>query len=1152
MPSNSTIEATSSAGATFTFTPSASDTVDGTVSVICTKASGSTFAIGNTTVNCTATDSHGNSAPQKSFTVTVRDTTPPVISGVPSTITKEATSSSGAVATYTLPTANDLVSGAVSVNCSPTSGSTFALGNTNVGCLATDGYGNTAGASFTVVVRDTTPPVFSGVPSTIILEATSPSGAVATYTKPNATDIVDGTTVVGCTVASGATFPLGNTTVDCTTIDSSSNSNLVSFIVSIRDTTPPNMTGVPSNKVAEATSPAGATVTYTSPTATDIVSGSVSVNCTPLSGSTFALGSKSVVCTATDSNKNFVVGSFVISVRDTTKPVISGVPANFSVEATSPAGAVATYTLPTVTDVVSTNLTANCSPVSGSTFALGSNVVTCTAMDSSNNTAIAKTFLINVVDTTPPVISGVPSTIVVEAVSSAGAIATYTTPTATDLVSGAVSVTCSKASGSNFALGNTTVTCNATDAASNTATSSFRVSVVDTTPPVISGLPTNNTREATSPAGATFTYTTPTASDLVDGTVSVNCSKASGTIFALGNTTVNCTAKDAKNNLASSSFRVSVVDTTPPVINTTLTTITVEATSSSGAVVTYATPTATDIVDGNVVVNCNYASNTTFALGSTMVSCIAVDTRGNGVWSAFIVTVRDTIAPNITSTPANITQGSSTPAGAVINFVTPNATDAVSGNITTNCSKASGSVFAVGNTLVNCTATDSSGNVASVTFMVTITANPYFTSLGPIIAYDNVVLNYAIGVNDTGGNTVVGLTVNNPNFTINNATFVFTNRTTLVAGTYPVVVTAFNNLGMNASRAVLVTILAPYQQYVVNSTEVVQTNKTEMIVNQGSNTLNNIILPSTITTSPMYVNFTALLSGTTVTMISDLSLITSNTNTYTMFLPSGTVVTGDATWDGRLRFPIINSAVYTIAGGNVVMVMDVGGNSPLTFSQPVKIVLGGMSGRRAAWAYGTTVLTDIPTVCDSATAPTNINAVGPKECYISSGSDLLIWTYHSTAFAAYDVIVPASTPSGGGGGGGGGSSYTCPSNWTACVDGVQTRNCTSGSRWRLETSNCTMPVKSSVSTTPKVNVTSNLTNATGKVSGADALKNAKPNTYSIKKITSNVVSDIGSALSGAPNIVIPALAIAMLLLIGGVYLFYHYKNKGMDTKSKRR
>jgi hypothetical protein len=58
----------------------------------------------------------------------------------------------------------------------------------------------------------------------------------------------------------------------------------------------------PSNVPVDATSPAGATVTYTNPAAHDEDLSTVTVNCTPASGSTFAIGDTTVTCTATDTD----------------------------------------------------------------------------------------------------------------------------------------------------------------------------------------------------------------------------------------------------------------------------------------------------------------------------------------------------------------------------------------------------------------------------------------------------------------------------------------------------------------------------------------------------------------------------------------------------------------------------------------------------------------------------------------------------------------------------------------------------------------------------------------------------------------------------------------------------------------------------------
>lgn len=114
-------------------------------------------------------------------------------------------------------------------------------------------------------------------------------------------------------------------------------------------------------------------------------------------------------------------------------------------------------------------------------FALGTTVVVCTAEDNSGN-AVSGSFPVTVVDTTAPVLA-LPAPFSVPTVSPGGAVVTYTA-TAEDVVSGPVAVTCSPASGTTFPIGVTTVSCSASDAAGNTATGAFAVTVTgDATPP---------------------------------------------------------------------------------------------------------------------------------------------------------------------------------------------------------------------------------------------------------------------------------------------------------------------------------------------------------------------------------------------------------------------------------------------------------------------------------------------------------------------------------------------------------------------------------------------------------------------------------------------------------------------------------------------
>jgi hypothetical protein len=120
-------------------------------SAACDPAAGSLLPLGTTTVSCSVTDSGGLTT-RGSFQVTVRDTTAPVLSGVPSSIYAVTGGSAGMAVSYSTPTAHDIVDPNPRVACAPASGSTFLVGTTTVRCSATDASGNASTAQFSITV----------------------------------------------------------------------------------------------------------------------------------------------------------------------------------------------------------------------------------------------------------------------------------------------------------------------------------------------------------------------------------------------------------------------------------------------------------------------------------------------------------------------------------------------------------------------------------------------------------------------------------------------------------------------------------------------------------------------------------------------------------------------------------------------------------------------------------------------------------------------------------------------------------------------------------------------------------------------------------------------------------------------------------------
>lgn len=410
----------------------------------------------------------------------------------------------------------------------------------------------TLAVSATVVNCDTTPPVLH-LPGPLTVEATGASGAAVTY-QTSADDDSPAHPTVSCDKPSGATLPLGTTTVRCTATDAAGNTGTGQFTVSVVDTVGPDIEAVADITGIEATSGSGAEVSYQTPKAVDVVSGPLPVSCTPASGTTFARGTTTVTCKATDGRGNTSQHAFDVTVRDTQAPVLA-VPGDVTAEATSGQGADVAYAAATAHDIVDGEVTPTCTPGPGSTFPLGATEVKCVATDSSDNT-ISQTFKVTVVDTTAPTITGTPADIAVEAAGPDGTVVNFATPTARDLVDGTVPVRCAPASGGTFPVDITTVTCTATDAAGNAASTTLRVTVQDTTAPTLA-LPADKVITATSVDGAAVTYR-PEATDVVDGSVPVVCTPASGGTLPIGTTEVKCSATDKAGNKAEGSFKVFV------------------------------------------------------------------------------------------------------------------------------------------------------------------------------------------------------------------------------------------------------------------------------------------------------------------------------------------------------------------------------------------------------------------------------------------------------------------------------------------------------------------------------------------------------------------------------------------------------------------
>jgi hypothetical protein len=531
----------------------ATDDRDGAIGLWCNGwwlHSYQSFGLGDSTFDCEATDAAGNTT-YRTLVMTVVDTTPPQFAA-PGFTEVTATSEAGANVTWNAQ-AFDIVDREVPGTCDATPGTLFSMGEHTVHCEATDNAGNTGVLDFTFTVGDFEGPALTSVDD-IVVSATGPDGAIVTFDVPTATDALDGELPVTCDPISGSTFPVGATEVTCIATDEAGNDGTETFTVTVNDTGAPEL-AQPQDILAAPTGPDGAVVTFDLPAVTDDVDSDLEAECSPASGSLFAIGVTTVTCSVEDEAGNPADVTFLVTVQDEQAPVVTA-PSSMVVAADSIDGATVTYSGASAVDLVDGALPVECSPTSGGVFPIAITTVTCTATDGEGNVGTA-TFTVTVEDAVAPVVDDAPD-ISREATGALTSV-TFANPAAQDVIYGALESTCLPASGSGFAVGDTIVTCTATDGSDNSGTSEFTVTITDTTAPVLSG--EDITFPARSAAGTIVTLGV-TATDLVDGSVPVSCDPADGSLFAPESVTeVECVATDDEGNVAALTITVTVSGT---------------------------------------------------------------------------------------------------------------------------------------------------------------------------------------------------------------------------------------------------------------------------------------------------------------------------------------------------------------------------------------------------------------------------------------------------------------------------------------------------------------------------------------------------------------------------------------------------------------
>lgn len=199
---------------------------------------GSFFALGTTTVGCTASDVFAATS-SCSFSVQVRDTLAPQPTAPDDVGGIECESHAGTAVALGMATALDSCEDNVSIGSDAPA--RFPYGNTTVTWRATDSSGNAGYAAQNVQVVDTRPPSIV-CPERLTAECTGGHTALASPGSASGSDICDAN--LDFTRYDTQVFPLGDTSLPYTAVDDAGLGATCVGVVSIVDTTPPQIRSV--------------------------------------------------------------------------------------------------------------------------------------------------------------------------------------------------------------------------------------------------------------------------------------------------------------------------------------------------------------------------------------------------------------------------------------------------------------------------------------------------------------------------------------------------------------------------------------------------------------------------------------------------------------------------------------------------------------------------------------------------------------------------------------------------------------------------------------------------------------------------------------------------------------------------------------------
>ncbi|GEQ85498.1 hypothetical protein ULMS_10060 [Patiriisocius marinistellae] len=705
----------------FSFVPLPSNISDncGIASITMSQTDFTCADIGTVMVDVTVTDTSGNTA-MCVANITVEDNINPVAVCNTGFVAQLDATGSVTITGVDVDGGSTDNCGVTSITVSPDTFDCSAVGTAqSVTLTVMDAAGNIDTCTTTVTIEDmVAPAAMCAAPFTVQLDAAGIASITVADIENGSTDAC-GIATTTIDVMDFTCADIGPNTVTLTVIDVNGNMSTCTTIVTVEDMVAPIANcAAPFTVQLDVNGMASITVADIENGSTDAC-GIATTTIDVMDFTCADVGPNTVTLTVTDVNGNMSTCTTIVTVEDMVAPVVNCA-APFTVQLD--AAGMASITVADI-DNGSTDacgIATTTIDVTDFTCAdVGPNTVTLTVTDVNGNISTCTT-IVTVEDNVAPVANcAAPFTVQLDAAGIAS-ITVADIDNGSNDACGIASTTIDVTDFTCADVGPNTVTLTVTDVNGNISTCTTIVTVEDNVAPVANcAAPFTVQLDAAGIASITV-------ADIDNGSTDA-CGIASTTIDVMdftcadvGPNTVTLTVTDVNGNISTCTTIVTVEDSVAPValcMN-----ITVPLAADGTATITPAD------VDGGSTDACGIASTTidmsTFDcsnVGPNNVILTVTDINGNVSTCTAVVTIEDVTAPVI-ACPADISINT-TPGDcfAEVSFPDAIALDACGiTTITQTMGDPSGSMFPVGDTLIEFTATDVNGNSSTCMFTITV------------------------------------------------------------------------------------------------------------------------------------------------------------------------------------------------------------------------------------------------------------------------------------------------------------------------------------------------------------------------------------------------------------------------------------------------